>query len=69
MLSLCDQIKSCIDTAVQNKAWLILTFHAVDRTGRDYSITPENLKSIVNYLKQNNIKVVTVSQGLAQVNN
>jgi len=61
------QIKTLIDNAVKNRNWLILVFHQIDDTGWQFSTTPAKLQKVVNYLKQNNIPVVTVSQGLAQM--
>lgn len=57
------QIKSWIDQAVANKEWLILTFHEVSTSGRQYSITPANFNQVIDYLKQKNVPVVTISQG------
>lgn len=62
-----DEIKGWIDTARQSKTWLILVFHQVDNNGGLYSIPPARLQEVVNYLKDTHIKVVTASQGLAQM--
>lgn len=56
--------KQWIDAAVANKQWLILTFHRVDSSGDQYSVTPDTFNQVVDYLKQKNVKVVTVAQGL-----
>lgn len=61
------QIKTLIDNAVNTKTWLILVFHQIDNTGWQFSTTSAKLQQVVDYLKQNNIPVVTVSQGLAQM--
>lgn len=61
------QIKVLINNAVKTRTWLILVFHQIDNTGWKFSTTPAKLQQVVNYLKQNNIPVVTVSQGLAQM--
>jgi peptidoglycan/xylan/chitin deacetylase (PgdA/CDA1 family) len=58
-------IENWINTAVQTKTWLILVMHQVDNSGDQYSITPANLQTIVNYLKANNVKVVTNSEGVS----
>jgi peptidoglycan/xylan/chitin deacetylase (PgdA/CDA1 family) len=60
-----EEIQSWIDTAVRDKTWLILVMHQVDNSGGQYSITPAKLQSIVNYLKNNNVKVVTASEGVS----
>lgn len=64
-----DQVKAWINEAVAQKGWLILVFHQVDNSGEQYSVTPETLQQIVNYLKEQNISVVTVSEGLQQISN
>lgn len=63
-----EEIQGWIDTAVKNKTWLILVMHQVDNTGSQYSITPQKLQSIVDYLKSNNVKAVTASQGVSILN-
>jgi peptidoglycan/xylan/chitin deacetylase (PgdA/CDA1 family) len=57
-------MKSLIDDAVRTKTWVILTFHIIDTSGTQFSQTPTTLQAVVDYLKQNNVPVVTVSQGL-----
>jgi peptidoglycan/xylan/chitin deacetylase (PgdA/CDA1 family) len=59
-----DTIKSWIDTAVQNKTWVILVFHQVDHNGDQYSTTPETFQQIVDYLILKNVPVVTNASGL-----
>jgi peptidoglycan/xylan/chitin deacetylase (PgdA/CDA1 family) len=48
-------VKSWIDTAVQQKVWLIIVFHQIDTLGETYSTTPTILQQISDYLKTNNI--------------
>jgi peptidoglycan/xylan/chitin deacetylase (PgdA/CDA1 family) len=62
-----DQIKAWIDTATANKTWLILMFHQVDTAGAELSMTPTNFQQVVDYLKTQNISVVTMQQGLSQM--
>jgi peptidoglycan/xylan/chitin deacetylase (PgdA/CDA1 family) len=59
-----ETIKSWIETAVKNKTWLILVMHQIDNSGSEYSISPQKLQQIVDYIKATQVKVVTVSQGL-----
>jgi peptidoglycan/xylan/chitin deacetylase (PgdA/CDA1 family) len=61
------QVKGWIDQARSNRTWLILLFHRVDTSGTQYSITPTLFKQIVDYLKSQNVSVVTTSQGVAQM--
>ena len=58
-----SQIKQQIDQALANQQWLVLTFHRVDDSGEQYSVTPATFNQIVDYLVQKNVSVVTVSQG------
>jgi peptidoglycan/xylan/chitin deacetylase (PgdA/CDA1 family) len=59
-----DTVKVWVEDAILNKKWLILFFHNIDNSGEQYSTTPANLQAIVDYLKDNNIKVVTNSEGV-----
>ena len=58
-----DQVKQWIDQAVAKKEWLIFAFHRIDTSGDTYSTTPSDFNQIVDYLKQKNVQVVTMSQG------
>ncbi len=59
-----DQMKSWVNTAMANKTWVIFTFHQVDNSGDAYSTTPAKLEELVNYLKNQNIPVKTLQEGL-----
>lgn len=63
-----DQVKTAIDSAIADKTWLILLFHAIDHSGATYGTTPEILQQIVDYLQQVGAPVITVSQGLSLMN-
>jgi hypothetical protein len=62
------EIQSLINTAVANKTWLILMFHQVDTSGMPLSIAPSNLQGIINHLTTNNVPVVTMAEGVTQMN-
>ena len=62
-----SQIESWISQAVQNKQWLILVIHQVDNSGGQYSITPSNFSQLIDYISQNSIKTVKMSEGLSQM--
>lgn len=64
-----DEVKSWIDRALLDQSWLILMFHGVDQSGGAYSVTPDTLQQIVNYLSSNGVQVVTVGQGLQMMGN
>lgn len=61
-------VKSWVSTAKANKQWLILTFHLVDTSGDQYSVTPPLFNQIANYVAGQNIPVVTVSEGVNDMN-
>jgi peptidoglycan/xylan/chitin deacetylase (PgdA/CDA1 family) len=58
-----DQVKQWVDTAAQTHTWLILAFHDIDTSNSLYATTPGMFQSIVNYVKQKGIPVVTATQG------
>ena len=66
-------IKPWIDTAMQNHVWLILLMHQIEPASmiatehNPDSTTPEVLQAIVDYLKQNNVSVVTVHDGVCKM--
>jgi peptidoglycan/xylan/chitin deacetylase (PgdA/CDA1 family) len=68
------QIESWIDQAVADKTWLILTYHQVenqsvlDANNLTYGSTPENLTTIINYLKSHAVPIKTVSEGVSLMN-
>ncbi len=67
-------VQSWVDTAIANKAWLILTLHQVDPLsqltlgGETEGTTPEFFQQVVNYIKGKNVSVVTMGEGLQQMN-
>src|SRR3989338_5052064 len=67
------EVKSWIDEAILSKKWLILVFHEIRNScgSEVYCATPTTLSGIVSYLttQNSNVNVVTVAQGLAQMNN
>ncbi len=61
-------VKSWIDTAVANKQWVILEMHQQVKNGGQYSNNPALLKRIIDYIKANNVKTVTLGEGVALLN-
>ena len=61
------QVKAWVNTAILNKTWLILMFHEIDNSGGELSMTPANFQQTVNYLKSNKVPVVTMSEGILQM--
>jgi len=62
-----DTLTGYIDYAVANRLWLILLFHRVDDNSPDnisISISSTILQGMVNHIVQNDVNVVTNSEGL-----
>jgi peptidoglycan/xylan/chitin deacetylase (PgdA/CDA1 family) len=57
-------VRGWIDTAVANKQWVILEMHRQVANGTEYSNDPALLQAVVNYVKANNIKTVTLGEGI-----
>jgi len=53
-----------IDNAIAKKEWLILSFHQIDTSGVQYSISPTIFNQVVDYLKLKNVPVVTIQDGI-----
>jgi len=62
-------IEAQIAQAKANKTWYILCFHEIRDINDDYSMPASELQTIVNYIKQSGVKVVTVAQGRALMGN
>lgn len=62
------QVKQEINRAIAEKTWLILVFHEINTSGRRYSVTPQFVADVVDYVDQKNIPVVTVAEGVALMN-
>ena len=62
------QITAWIDTAIASKTWLILMYHQESEVRVDLAVTPEDLQAVVDVLVAKAVPVVTMSQGVAQMN-
>ncbi len=51
-----------LEKAIKDKLWLNITFHQIDRNGDQYSITPEQLKSILILVNRSGLPVLLPSQ-------
>lgn len=58
------QIQQAINQAIAAKEWLILVFHQINTSGQAYTQSPAVINQVVDYLVQQNIPVVTVTQGM-----
>ena len=63
-----EKIKSAIDQAISEKKWLILVFHRTNEEGKSMSAHHELIQQIVDYVKQQGVRVVTNSEGVKIMN-
>lgn len=62
-----DDMKSWLDTAIENDSWLIVMVHRVSDDHLDeFSVKPEVLEGFVDYIHQKNIPVKTLSEVLLE---
>lgn len=59
-----SQVQSWVNNAMTNKTWLILVIHQVDTNSDRYTVSPTLFNQIIDYLKTNNIPVITINQGM-----
>lgn len=58
------QAKQAIATTIANKEWLVLVFHKIDNGSDRYTTSPATFNQVVDYLVQQGIQVIPVSQGI-----
>ena len=61
------QFQSWVDSARNNKSWLILMFHQVDNSGLQFSVTPALFQQMASFLATQQVNVVTLKQGIQQM--
>jgi peptidoglycan/xylan/chitin deacetylase (PgdA/CDA1 family) len=63
-----SKVESYINTAIQNKSWLVLTFHDIlaraSTNPDDYQYSTANLNTIAAYVKTKGVQVTTIDGGL-----
>ena len=60
-------VKEWIDTAIREDKWLVLLFHHVQHNSTyRYSVTPDLVEHIVDYLSEKRVPVVTMAEGYRQ---
>jgi len=61
------QLTSKVDVALANKSWVVFHFHALTTapSTERYSCMVSTLASLVDYVAQKNLKVVTIGEGVA----
>lgn len=57
-----------IDTAVAERSWLIMSFHAIAATPGAAGYPLDDLKAILRSLKTRGVRVVTVEEGITKMN-
>jgi hypothetical protein len=57
-----DDVKRWLAEAQAQKSWLIITFHQIDNSNAEYSVTPENFKKILTTVKESHTPVVLPEQ-------
>jgi hypothetical protein len=62
-----EEIKSWVDEAEDNNGWTIIMVHHVrTNLSREYATHPKDIIQIIEYIKDKNIEVKTVSEVLDQ---
>ncbi len=59
-----SQVQGWVNDAMTNKTWLILVIHQVDTNNDRYTVSPTIFNQIIDYLKANNIPIITIAQGV-----
>jgi peptidoglycan/xylan/chitin deacetylase (PgdA/CDA1 family) len=62
------QMESWVNEAAADRVWLIIEFHQVDESGNTYAITPANFNQFIDFLAQKGVPVITMEQGVANLN-
>jgi peptidoglycan/xylan/chitin deacetylase (PgdA/CDA1 family) len=62
-----EDVRNWVESAKTKKQWLILVFHQIDRTGTEYSASPEFLEGVVTILKETNTPVITTREGVSKM--
>jgi peptidoglycan/xylan/chitin deacetylase (PgdA/CDA1 family) len=62
------QVVSWIEQARESKTWLLLAFHQItDENNSQYNTKPAVFNQIVDYLVEENVRVVTVEEGMTSM--
>lgn len=62
-----DEIKNLLTTAKEHNGWLILTYHEINDSGREYSVTKEQFADQMNLIKESGLKVALLPNVLEEV--
>ncbi|HEU4677646.1 MAG TPA: polysaccharide deacetylase family protein [Candidatus Paceibacterota bacterium] len=61
-------VKQYVETAKEDKTWVIFLFHDVDDSGSEYAVSPALFKEIVDYLQSAGVTPITMSKGISLMN-
>ncbi|HLC91434.1 MAG TPA: polysaccharide deacetylase family protein [Candidatus Saccharimonadales bacterium] len=53
-------LNKLLDNARNNNGWLVLTYHQVDNSGADFSVTPDFFRKQIELLSKSNVRSATV---------
>jgi peptidoglycan/xylan/chitin deacetylase (PgdA/CDA1 family) len=62
-----SEVIAWIESARSQAKWLILMFHQIDEEGREFSARPQTLSRIADYLRENDVRTLTVREGLKEL--
>lgn len=62
-------VQGWVNQAIATKTWLVIVYHEVDAAAEDptYAVTPANLDSELNIIKQSGVTVKTIDAALAEI--
>jgi peptidoglycan/xylan/chitin deacetylase (PgdA/CDA1 family) len=58
-----EEMKDFVDDAVTRGGWAVISFHRVGNPDEYYSVSEEFFRQFIDYLKEQHIDVVTISEG------
>ena len=63
-------MRGWVDSAIENRQWLVILIHNVDNTKSDYAMSPADLTELASYIKAKvdagALKAVTVQEGVTR---
>lgn len=62
-----DEIKALIEQAQKQKGWLILTYHEINDSGREYSVSKEQFEDHMKLIEESGMKVALLPNVLEEI--
>ncbi|MDD3190919.1 MAG: polysaccharide deacetylase family protein, partial [Candidatus Pacebacteria bacterium] len=65
-----EYVTNLIDQAIASNTWLVLVYHDIrpdDGSGFLWTTTPENMETVLAYLRDNDVAVMTTSQAISEI--